>query len=66
MPSLLDMLQAVPRCGRRRMRRQGQHGVHFTCWEPMLYFAPSNLWHCPDCDAGRTGLVVAAQRAAAA
>jgi hypothetical protein len=32
----------------------------------MVYFAPSNLWHCPDCDADRTGLVVAAQRAAAA
>ena len=44
MPSLLDMLQAVPRCGRRRMRREGQHGVHFTCWEPMLYFAASNLY----------------------
>ena len=46
-PSMLDMIEAVPRCRRRRMERNGQHGVHFTCLETMEYIATLNAWLCP-------------------
>ena len=51
MPALLDMLEATPRCDARRMIRDGQHGVHFTCHEPMRYLAGANHWWCLACGA---------------
>ena len=50
-PSLLDIIQAVPHCRRRRMVRNGQHGIHFTCAEAMRYLAASNEWWCEACNA---------------
>ena len=55
MPALLDMLEATPRCDARRMIRDGQHGVHFTCHEPMRYLADANHWWCLACGAYSAG-----------
>lgn len=59
MPTMLDMIEAVPRCTRRRMRRNGQHGVHFTCYLPMRYNAARGVWHCKCGGSERGGSVAA-------
>jgi hypothetical protein len=48
MPSLAVMLEATPACGRWRMFRRGQHGLHFHC--PRLMRWRGERWRCPDCD----------------
>jgi hypothetical protein len=49
MPSAQTLQYAVPLCFRRRMVRRGQHGWHFTCYRPLHYDAPTNLWCCLAC-----------------
>ena len=51
MPTLMDMLEAIPRCRQPRMIRDGQHGVHFTCFEPLRYVLATNEWRCLACTA---------------
>lgn len=51
MPTLLDMLLAIPRCRERRVQINGQHGVHFTCYEPMRYIHAAAQWECTVCGA---------------
>jgi hypothetical protein len=58
MPSRTAMAWAVPRCRARRMIRSGQHGVHFTCLQPMRYDLWENEWVC------RCGAVQAGERVA--
>jgi hypothetical protein len=43
------------------MARNGQHGVHFTCYRPMRYHAPLNEWHCEICGDCISGYLVAAR-----
>jgi hypothetical protein len=50
-PTLIDILEATPRCRARRMIRRGQHGVHFTCYEPMRYLSNIGEWWCLACGA---------------
>jgi hypothetical protein len=49
MPSAHTLQYAIPLCFARRMVRNGQHGLHFTCYRPMRYDALANLWHCVAC-----------------
>jgi hypothetical protein len=49
MPSAHTLQYAIPLCFARRMVRNGQHGLHFTCYRPMRYDALANLWHCMTC-----------------
>lgn len=53
-PSRTAVMWATPRCRARRMVRdglRGQHGVHFTCLQPMRYKHATNEWRCADCEA---------------
>ena len=63
MPSEQTLHYAVPLCFARRMVRRGQHGLHFTCYRPMRYDPPANLWHCAACGSAISGGLVAARRA---
>jgi hypothetical protein len=49
MPSAYALYYAIPLCFARRMMRDGQHGLHFTCYRPLSYDALENLWHCVTC-----------------
>jgi hypothetical protein len=62
MPSAYTLHYATPLCFARRMLRNGQHGWHFTCYRPLRYEAPGNLWHCIDCGSSVGGGLVAARR----
>ena len=64
MPTMLDLIEAAPRCQRRRIKRRGPHGVHFTCLEPMRYVAAANAWRC-ECGNVVPGLILTEQRRAA-
>ena len=44
------------------MVRNGQHGVHFTCFRPLRYRAPTNEWECGGCGGLVPGELVAARR----
>ena len=50
MPSVYTIQYATPLCFARRMVRNGQHGVHFTCFRPLRYCALTNEWQCGACD----------------
>jgi hypothetical protein len=63
MPSTHTLLYAIPLCFARRMVRRGQHGLHFTCYRPLRYDAPTNLWCCKACGSSVSGELVAARRA---
>jgi LSD1 subclass zinc finger protein len=54
MPSAHTLHYAIPLCFARRMVRDGQHGLHFTCYRPLRYDAGANLWRCAACG-GWTG-----------
>jgi hypothetical protein len=43
------------------MVRNGQHGVHFTCFRPLRYCAPTNEWQCGDCGGSVAGELVFAR-----
>jgi hypothetical protein len=43
------------------MLRNGQHGVHFTCYRPLRYHAPSNMWRCTECGDLISGELIAAR-----
>ena len=49
-------------CFARTMVRNGQHGVHFTCFRPMRYCAPANEWQCGACGGLIAGELVSARR----
>ena len=53
MPSEYTIRYATPLCFARTMVRNGQHGVHFTCFRPLRYCAPTNEWQCGACGAHR-------------
>jgi hypothetical protein len=55
MPTREDLEYAVPRCYARTMKRDGQHGVHFTCYQPMRYVAATNMWVCDSCHTQNAG-----------
>jgi hypothetical protein len=61
MPTADTLHYAVPLCFAWRMVRYGQRGWHFTCYRPLRYDAPVNLWHCLACGASITGELVAAR-----
>lgn len=63
MPTREDIEVATPLCHRRLMQRSGQHGVHFTCYQPMRYVAGRNAWRC-DCGAEESGELIAARQRA--
>ena len=49
MPSAYTIQYAIPLCFARRMVRNGPHGVHYTCFRPLRYRAPTNEWECGAC-----------------
>ena len=49
MPSAYTIHYAIPLCFARTMVRNGQHGVHYTCFRPLRYRAPTNEWECGAC-----------------
>jgi hypothetical protein len=49
MPSVYTIHYATPLCFARTMVRNGQHGVHYTCFRPLRYRAPTNEWECGAC-----------------
>jgi hypothetical protein len=63
MPSLEDMQVARPLCRRTRLIRNGQHGRHVTCWQPLVYldWDGGNLWWCESCQQHTDGGTVASQ-----
>jgi hypothetical protein len=62
MPSTYTIHYATPLCFARMMVRNGQHGVHFTCFRPLRYCAPTNEWQCGECGGLIAGELVAARR----
>jgi hypothetical protein len=62
MPNEHTLQYATPLCFAPRMERNGQHGVHYTCYRPLRYQAPQNLWQCVDCGSSVEGALVAARR----
>jgi hypothetical protein len=64
MPSKHDMRFAVPLCRRRRLIKDGQHGVHVTCYRPLLYCGWDNTWWCEDCQVHTDGETIAAEQRA--
>jgi hypothetical protein len=63
MPSTHTLQYAIPLCFARRMVRNGQHGLHFTCYRPLTYDPLANLWHCVACGQSIGGELVVARRA---
>jgi hypothetical protein len=61
MPSEHTLRYAIPLCYAPRMERKGQHGWHFTCYRPLRYAAPDNLWRCFACGNSVSGGLVAAR-----
>lgn len=64
MPAREDIELATPRCWKRRLEHDGQHGV--TCYTPMRYSGLHNWWRCPVCGGIVDGGEVAARRSATA
>jgi hypothetical protein len=62
MPSAQTLHYAIPLCFSRRMVRRGQHGWHFTCYRPLRYEAPTNLWCCVACGSSISGGLIAARK----
>ena len=62
MPSTYTIRYATPLCFARTMVRNGQHGVHFTCFRPLRYRAPTNEWECGGCGELVAGELVAVRR----
>jgi hypothetical protein len=62
MPSAYTLHYATPLCFASRMIRNGQHGLHFTCYRPLRYDAPTNLWRCASCGTCVSGTLVAARQ----
>jgi hypothetical protein len=58
MPSAHTLRYAIPLCFAPRMERNGQHGWHFTCYRPLRYAAPDNLWRCFACGNSVSGGLV--------
>lgn len=53
----------MPRCTQRKILRDGQHGIHTTCWQTMRYNRLHNWWRCPACGTIVSGeMLVASQR----
>ncbi len=48
MPTRTIILAATPRCGTRRMDRDGQHGVHYTCDALLRWDHDGLQWCCTD------------------
>jgi hypothetical protein len=44
------------------MVRNGQHGLHFTCFRPLRYSASTNEWQCGGCGRLIAGELVFARR----
>jgi hypothetical protein len=64
MPSAHTLHYAIPLCFARRMVRNGQHGLHFTCYRPLRYDALANLWCCMACGHSISADLVVARRVA--
>lgn len=64
MPSKEDLQFAVPLCQRRRIIKNGQHGLHLTCWEPLVHRGWKPDWWCGECGVEVSYGTVLAQRAA--
>jgi ribosomal protein L37AE/L43A len=62
MPSEYTIRYATPLCFARTMERDGQHGVHFTCFRPLRYRAPTNEWQCGACGGHIAGGLVFARQ----
>jgi hypothetical protein len=62
MPSVNTLQYAIPLCFARRIVRNGQHGMHVTCYRPLHYDAAMNLWRCGECGSSVSGYLVAARR----
>jgi hypothetical protein len=65
MPMILDMIQAAPSCRRRRMKRNGQHATHYTCFGSMRYSSLNNVWICKQCGKEALGVDPSVQNVAA-
>jgi hypothetical protein len=63
MPSPQTLQYAIPLCFARRMVRNGQHGLHFTCYRPLRYDPLANLWLCVACGSSIGGELVVARSA---
>jgi hypothetical protein len=61
MPNAHTLYYAIPRCFARLMERNGQHGLHFTCYRPLRYDLAGNLWCCVTCGSSVGGDLVAAR-----
>ncbi len=61
MPSAYTLQYATPLCFARTMVRNGQHGLHFTCYRPLRYHAHTNHWYCGSCGDLTAGELVAAR-----
>jgi hypothetical protein len=44
------------------MVRNGQHGLHFTCYRPLRYYPWTNEWYCGACGGLIAGEEIAARR----
>jgi hypothetical protein len=62
MPSADTIRYATPLCYARTMVRNGQHGVHFTCFRPLRYNAATNEWLCTTCGGLTAGELVVARQ----
>ena len=62
MPSSYTIDYATPLCFARTMVRNGQHGVHFTCFRPLRYRSATNEWLCGACGKHIAGELVVARR----
>jgi hypothetical protein len=62
MPSAYTLHYATPLCFARTMVRNGQHGVHYTCYRPLHYHHRTNEWYCGGCGGLTAGEAVAARR----
>jgi hypothetical protein len=63
MPNAQTLQYAIPLCFAWRMVRRGQHGRHFTCYRPLRYDAPANMWRCETCGSCVAGELIAARSA---
>ena len=62
MPSSQTFHYATPLCFARTMVRNGQHGVHYTCYRPLRYYPRTNEWYCGGCGGLIAGEAVAARQ----
>jgi hypothetical protein len=59
MPSRETLAYARPLCHHRRVLRNGQHGWHLTCYQPMRYVG--DAWWCQTCGKHTTTAAVVAR-----